>query len=61
MTTTTSKRAVPIAVRLEAETKLALDELARNDECTTADYIRRALREHVDRERGRRTAPRGEV
>jgi len=45
-----AKKIHPVAVRLDEDTKTALDELARQDERSTSDYIRKVLRHHVARE-----------
>jgi len=42
------KKVNPIAIRLEADVKAALEELAAADDRTLVGYIRRVLRSHVE-------------
>ena len=42
-----------VSVRLDEDTKAALEEFARKDERSVALYMRRVLRDHVERERAK--------
>jgi predicted transcriptional regulator len=43
-----AKKLEPISIRLDAELKAVLEELAGEDDRSLSSYINRALRQHVE-------------